>query len=150
MHVSRSGTAVQNIEPQSVRHVERVRHATRVRRDASLTATIACSGVARVTQGWGRYKVTKKLFFGSQSLLSTVQRLRQTLPTALPRGRREDGWGGGAWRVDSGGGAGGRGEAPPCFARLRAVRGKCMYDVAVFPECALLRPALLPLAAVQC
>ena len=50
MHVSRSGTAVQSIEPQSVRQVERVRHATRVRRDVPLTATLACSGVTRVTR----------------------------------------------------------------------------------------------------
>ena len=50
MHVQRQHGVVQSIESQSARHVERVRYATRVRRDASLTATLACSGVTRVTR----------------------------------------------------------------------------------------------------
>ena len=74
MHVSRQhGIIVQSIESQSARHVERVRYATRVRRDASLTATLACSGVTRVTRPRARYRVVNyTAVWGSSNTIVAV------------------------------------------------------------------------------
>ena len=53
---------VQTIESQSAWHVGRVRHAARVRRDASLTATLARSAVARVTRPGSLIQLTSYMY----------------------------------------------------------------------------------------